>query len=173
MTTVAIVTALAGTVALGLTAAGVLADGTATSSAGLQGLALHLESFELVSDHHDQTRHDHSQGFQMPTAMMPGTPERGRRRVHVELKLTNEGRSPRSLGAHEFTLRSRGELWPATDRSHAGRALYPEHVVWLDLYFDVPDGDAPLELVWRRGGEAEVLALDMAPSDHEHSDHEH
>ena len=105
------------------------------------------------------------QGFQMPASMMPGMPDEGKHRLHVEVVLENAGSSGTSFAPQEFALRaSDGRSWPLNEPASFERAtLQPGQTRSLDLYFDIPDTVAQVQLAWAHDGDTEQLAIDSRP----------
>lgn len=105
-------------------------------------------------------------GQKMPPTMMPGMPEEGQRRLHVELTLRNSrgaGAGAEMARAREFRLISaHGGSWSALRGSFEEAAVGPGQMRTEDLYFDVPEQEANLQdlrLVWSRGGRKVYVIL--------------
>ena len=105
------------------------------------------------------------QGFQMPASMMPGMPDEGRHRLYLEVVLQNAGSSGASFAPQEFALRAPdGRSWPLDQPASFDRTtLQPGQTRSLDLYFDIPDTVAQVQLAWAHDGDTEQLAIDSRP----------
>jgi hypothetical protein len=126
------------------------------------------------------TTHDHiggatpapAKGFDMPASMMPGMPDEGKHRLYMEVVLEDTGQSSATFAPREFTLRSAGgRTWPLNDPPSFGpQTLLPGQTRSLDLYFDIPDSVAQVQLAWARDGDMQQLAIDSRPPPpHNHS----
>lgn len=121
----------------------------------LGGLTLKVQAARWVE--HD---HESQGGFRMPSAMMPGAPEAGERRLRLEVVLENPGTSPRRFDPQELRLQGPdGTTWPLEGESLGVERLGPGLAVAGGVYFDLPakqaeQGDPGLSLVWESGGEA-------------------
>jgi hypothetical protein len=104
-------------------------------------------------------------GFQMPASMMPGMPDEGRHRLYLEVVLSNAGQSSGTFGPQEFALRSSdGRVWGLNDPPSFDRAtLLPGQTRSLDLYFDIPDTVAQVQLAWAHDGDTQQLPIDSQP----------
>lgn len=112
---------------------------------------------------------DQGQQFPMPASMMPGMPENGQQRLHIELMLRNEGNLPRSFGPDEFRLEaSNNHLWkPQDNTSFMNVTVQPGQALNAALSFDIDEAAANLFLVWHRGGSQ--VRVPVADPDHDHA----
>ncbi len=86
-----------------------------------------------------------------PGLLLHSAPPKGMRRVRIEASLRNQGEDARSLGLEEFGVRAdNGSGWPAKRGSFRPANLAPGQVLYIDLFFDVPDSESTLFLVWSR-----------------------
>lgn len=89
-----------------------------------------------------------------PYYLMHSAPPNGQKRVRIEASLRNKGEDARSFGLDEFTLRSdQGGAWPLRPGSFQPARLMPGQVLYLDLFFDIPEAESNLFLVWSRDGD--------------------
>ena len=94
-----------------------------------------------------------AQVYPMPASMMPGMPDTGQGRLHIELTLQNPGDGPRGFGPDEFHLESdSGTSWSPIESSFIPGTLGPAEALEGDIFFDVPQTDEGLYLVWTRSG---------------------
>ncbi|MBE7472510.1 MAG: hypothetical protein DPW09_07005 [Anaerolineae bacterium] len=112
---------------------------------------------------------DQGQQFPMPASMMPGMPENGQQRLHIELMLRNEGSLPRSFGPDEFRLEaSNNHSWkPQDNTSFLNVTVQPGQALNTALSFDIDEAAANLFLVWNRGGS--LVRVPMTDPDHDHT----
>lgn len=120
---------------------------------------------------------DMKNGYQMPSAMMPGAPEGDEMRLGVPITLTNTTGKTRTFDlGREFRLGGGGLKAPRTMHSdNLGELprLNPGNAVQGFLYFDIKvpaAGDPPLHLLWQRDGDEQRLTVRMIGSKpaHEH-----
>lgn len=117
--------------------------------------------------------HDHiggatpapEKGFDMPASMMPGMPDEGKHRLYLEVVVEDTGTSSAAFAPREFTLRSPGgQTWALNDPPSFGpQTLMPGQMRSLDLYFDIPDTVAQVQLAWAHDGDMQQLAIDSRP----------
>ncbi len=152
---VAFVAAFAGAVALWLDL-----PQRPVQAATREGLTLRLESSKWLEDHLD-----HGTGFEMPSSMTPGMPERGTHRLSVEVTAAATGREARPFDPAEVQLVSEdGEpIGPKTDLR--ALALRPGEQVSAVLEYDVPGDQKRVRLVWSRKDDP-VTFLATATPDH-------
>lgn len=104
-------------------------------------------------------------GFQMPASMMPGLPEHGTHRLYLEAVLTDLGSVAATFAPQEFSVREAGgATWSLKQPATFGSgSLQPGQSRSLDLFFDVPETVAKLDLVWSHGGQDRSLSVDSPP----------
>lgn len=115
---------------------------------------------------------DQGQQFPMPASMMPGMPENGQQRLHIELMLRNEGSLPRQFGPDEFRLVGNdNHSWkPQDNTSFLNFTLQPGQALNTALSFDIEEAAANLYLVWHRGDSQ--VRIPVADPAHDHLEHE-
>lgn len=123
-------------------------------------LTLRLESSRWLEDHLD-----HGTGFQMPSSLTPGLPEKGTHRLSVEMTAGALGRKPAAFDPAEVHLvgEDGNSIDPKTDLR--ALTLRPGEQVSAVLEFDVPGGEKAVRLVWNRDDEP-VTFLASATPDH-------
>ena len=117
--------------------------------------------------------HDHiggatpapEKGFDMPASMMPGMPDEGKHRLYLEVVVEDTGQSSATFAPREFTLRSPGgSTWTLNDPPSFGpQTLMPGQMRSLDLYFDIPETVAQVQLAWAHDGDMQQLAINSRP----------
>lgn len=149
----------------------------------VDGLVLRLESAAwLVHEHEDApppsevslnqdsaAPSDEGQQFPMPASMMPGMPENGQQRLHVELILRNESNQPRHFGPDEFRLEaSNNHSWkPQDNTSFLNVTVEPGQALSAALSFDIDEAATNLFIVWSRGNS--LVRIPMTDPDHTHT----
>lgn len=128
------------------------------------GLSLSLEATEWL-------RHDmEPTSFPMPASMMTGMPAEGQQRLHVEMTLGNADDRSLAYTPGEFRLLSAGGTsWAPVGASFAEGSLRPGQAMNGGVFFDVPEGETELHLVWSRGGEE--VHIPVAAGTPAHSEH--
>jgi mono/diheme cytochrome c family protein len=152
---VAFVAAFAGAVALWLDL-----PQRPVQAATREGLTLRLESSKWLEDHLD-----HGTGYEMPSSMTPGLPERGTHRLSIEMTASATGRAAAPFDPAEVRLVGAGDepIWPKTDLRSL--TLRPGEQVSAVLEYDVPGDVESVRLVWSRDDEP-VTFLASATPDH-------
>jgi hypothetical protein len=153
---------------LGAAAGGLLlvrdrAPAVRPDAATLGGLTARLQDAGWLSMEMHQAMQG---GYQMPAQMMPDAPAGDELRLGVKLSLVNPGREARVFSlVDEFFLAGGRNATPRglqSDTFGTLPRLSPGSAVDGVLYFDtvVPgDGDPPLYLLWKRGGDEVQLAI--------------
>jgi len=151
----AIATAIAGAVALWLEL-----PRRPVQAATRDGLLLRLESSKWLEDHLD-----HGTGFEMPSSLTPGMPDRGTHRLSVEMTAAAVGKTPAGFDPAEVHLVGADDqpIGPKTDLR--ALTLRPGEQVSTVLEFDVPGDQKAVRLVWSRTDEP-VTFLASATPDH-------
>lgn len=95
---------------------------------------------------------EQAQVFPMPASMMPGMPDTGQGRLHMEVSLRNPGAGVRAYSPDEFRLEAGSGIgWEPSQSSFLPGALGPHEALSGDIYFDVPQTNEGLYLVWTKG----------------------
>lgn len=125
------------------------------------GLSLSLEATEWL-------RHDmEPTSFPMPASMTTGMPAQGQKRLYVEMTLGNAGDGSPAYTPSEFRLLSEGGAsWAPSAASFAEGALRPGQAMNGGVFFDVPEGESDLHLVWSRAGEEVHIPVAGGVPDH-------
>lgn len=149
-------------------------------TATVGGLTIHLERVEWVSfDSDDPTLSDPkaSNGYSMPSQMMPDMPTDGNARLNLEVVLDNSTGDGRTLdtdkefwvggGKDDKLYKLQGDTFGGLGRVNPGDGVNGK------LFFDMPPtgkDDPPLYLEWRRGGDTVRVFITPGgkPSQHSH-----
>lgn len=123
------------------------------------GLALQINAAEWVS---------HQMMPGMPPSSMPGMPAEGERRLYIPLTLRNPSDGPRSFGPADFRLHSSsGASWSPLEGNLRAGTLGPGQALNGSLFFDVPEAESGVYLLWTKGGTQVQMPLGDAP-EHDH-----
>ena len=115
------------------------------------GVSLRIDFTEWLN--HEDAHQDQGEVFPMPASSMPGMPEEGLQRLQVELTLQNLGDASRDFRPEEFSVRSvSGESWPPMASTFQPGTLGPGQALNGVVFFDVPEAESGVYLVWTRGG---------------------
>lgn len=126
--------------------------------ASLEGLKLKVDRAVWLDDHLT-----HGGGPAMPPGMAPGMPARGQRRLSVEVSLQSLSTSPRRFAAAELALSSeRRRYQPGGAEVLAGELLVGQRMTNV-LFFDVPEEENELRLMWNRGDRSVAMSFIRPP----------
>lgn len=138
----------------------------------------HAEDEQGEPGHHDDEEAEQEnvaagagpESFQMPSAMMPGTPDEGFQRMQIDLTFLNKGSTAADVGPQDFYLQGAdGQTWEtmlggtfATTSLRTGQALN------TIVAYDIPETDAEqeIELVWRSSEETKRFAIATSGASH-------
>ncbi len=96
---------------------------------------------------------EEAQVFPMPASMMPGMPDAGEGRLHMEVSLKNPAGGVVEYSSAEFRLEAEsGTVWEPFQSSFLPGTLGPREALSGDIYFDVPQTNEGLYLVWTKDG---------------------
>jgi hypothetical protein len=136
------------------------------------GVDLKVEGTDWLS-HHDPGSVPPSTStgrFEMPASMMPGMPEAGTHRLHIEVTLHNPTSGTLDYEASELRLTSAaGSSWTANPGSLASGTLVGGASITLDPSFDIPETESNVSLMWTRAGIAVRIPLGAEEPPHQHS----
>jgi hypothetical protein len=159
---IAVVAALLGVFFVGRTLVTAPSSSTVVApgqEAGAGGLTLRVDESGWLA-------HDMAPGMsEMP---MPGMPAETEQRLRLAFTLQNPGNGQRDFRPDEFRLRSiSGEVWEPAGSNFMDSIVGPGQAMNGVLFFDVPETESGVYLVWTRG-EAEVQMPIGDVPDHDH-----
>lgn len=153
----------------------VLGQAAATDRAnGLQagGLGLTVNQMVWMADAMSGPAQSKTNGFAMPSSMMPGMQTPGVRRLRIEVYITNVSTQPQRYALGDFrVVGPGGKVWngvanASTRGSVQAATLEPRFQVTVELYFDIPARQARhLSVQWSHGGTTLTFPVRTAGTD--------